>query len=69
MIDIEDRLPLLAAAIATAAHTGRLSDQDWQALDKRLQIAVFEAVAGRRLPPHGVQRDATAPTLKRSRAG
>jgi hypothetical protein len=69
MIGIEDRLPLLIASITTAANTGRLSDQDWQALDRRLQVVVFEAVAGRPPPPHGVQRDTRAPTLKRSRAG
>jgi hypothetical protein len=49
MSEIEDRLPLLAEAFKTAANTGRLSDQDWQALDRTLQLAVFEMVAGR--PP------------------
>ena len=69
MVEIEDRLPLLIASIITAANTGRLSDQDWQALDRRLQVAVFEAVAGRPPPPHGVQRDTRAPIVKRSHAG
>jgi hypothetical protein len=31
MSEIEDRLPLLVEAFKTAANTGRLSDQDWQA--------------------------------------
>jgi hypothetical protein len=56
MSEIKDRLPLLFEAFNTAAFTGRLSDQDWQALDRRLQVAVFEAVAGRPPPPHGVPR-------------
>jgi hypothetical protein len=57
MLDIKDRMPLLIQAIHAAANTGRLSDQDWQALDRRLQMAVFETVAGRPPPAHGVQRD------------
>ena len=57
MLDLKDRMPQLVEALNTAANTGRLSDEEWQALDRRLQIAVFETVAGRPVPPHGVQRD------------
>ena len=57
MSQIQDRLPLLIESYETAANTGRLSDQEWEALDRRLQVAVFEAVAGRPPPPHGVIRD------------
>jgi hypothetical protein len=61
MSEVRDRLPLLIDAFTTAANTGRLSDQDWQALDRRLQVAVFEAVAGRPPPPRGVLRDPEKP--------
>jgi hypothetical protein len=68
MSEIEDRLPLLTESFHTAAGTGRLSDQDWQALDRRLQVAVFEIVAGRPPPPRGVQRDYTRNYLLLPRA-
>jgi hypothetical protein len=65
MQEIEDRLPLLIEAIKMATNTGRLSDQDWLALDRRLQVAVFEAVAGR--PP--VARGAPREPAQRRHAG
>ena len=61
MSEIEDRLPLLIESFHNAASTGRLSDQDWRALDRRLQVAVFEIVAGRPPPLRGVQRDYIKP--------
>ena len=57
MSDIEDRLPLVVKAFKTAADTGRLSDQDWQALDRTLQLAVFEMVAGRPPPRYRSSRE------------
>jgi hypothetical protein len=57
MSEIEDRLPLVLEAFKTAANTGRLSDQDWQALDRTLQLAVFEMVAGRPPPRYRPSRE------------
>ena len=57
MQEIQDRFPFLIEAIKTAKNTGRLSDQDWIALDRRLQVAVFEAVAGRPRGARGAPRD------------
>lgn len=68
MSEIEDRLPLLFEATKTAAHTGRLSDQDWQSLDRRLQLAVFETVADRPPPRNGSER-AVDPRANARRAG
>jgi hypothetical protein len=56
MSEMEDCLPLSLEAIRTAMNTGRLSEQDWQALDRRLQLAVFETVAGRPPPRYGSLR-------------
>ena len=64
MSEIEDRLPLLFEA----TKTGRLSDQDWQSLDRRLQLAVFETVADRPPPRNGSER-AVDPRANARRAG
>ena len=68
MSEIEDRLPLLIEAFKTAINTGRLSNQDWQSLDRRLQLAVFETVAGRPAPRNGSAREVPAALPSRQRS-